>query len=197
MKTILIFLSLLLVSCGISKDKLKQKKELNFTEKSKQKTELQQSENTVSSVAVKKLFTSSVLQNKEQEKFLQTQNFQLKNNGKCSDPGTTRNVEFTDALGNKTKIPINDNTELNFGSLTEIQKENETLKAENKQQSSEIQKLEKQFNETTKKLEKAEKQLKERSVDVETKTKKNPIGSYLFTVFASIVIWEVIRRKLI
>ena len=184
----------MLLSCGVTKDKTKTKSQFE----SDQQSTLDFKSNintTIDSVGSKKDSTVVKTSSSNVKADISVlQNFTLKNSGKCENGGQTRFVSFTDATGNKTSIPVNDNTELNFDNSTDFKKQIETLTVENtslkKENSSLKTKLE-SASET-----KASSEKKESSSDDSTnvKTEKSSFSSYAFFVLLGIVVYELLKQ---
>lgn len=105
------------------------------------------------------------------------QNFILKSNGNCVENSPIRFVTITDNKGNKTEIPVNDNTELIF---------NHKKKNENKQEDSktESQQVTKEDIKQKSELKSQEKEIKNKKIttqnfsvkkNTEVKTSRLPI----------------------
>lgn len=75
------------------------------------------------------------------------QNLSLKNSGKCQDAGVVRFLSFTDKNGSKLEVPVDNNTELNFGNETNFKQENQILKSKNESLKSENINLSTRFKE--------------------------------------------------
>ncbi|MGD1319146.1 hypothetical protein [Chryseobacterium sp. 2R14A] len=193
-KLILFFMLLIFVSgCVTRKHKIKDKQE--FYQEVENKTTWQKNENTfVEKKGMKKdsLYTNNKY-NLERNHLFTSQSFQLKNNGKCGDPGVLRNIEFTDALGNRTSIPVNDNTELHFGNESFLKKEVESLKTEifNLKKENEILKSYKVDLSTKKTAQKST--ITERKGNTEVKTEKHSFWSFILVGLLSIILWETIK----
>lgn len=197
-KIILLFLLIFLTNnCTVNKHKTKDKNdtsitnEVQITEKSSVKENSVQQHNRSDSTV------SNANYNIDRSKIATLQNFSLKNNGKCAGPGSTRYVQFTDVLGNKTSIPVNDNTDLNFGSESEIKKEVESLKIENINLKKQIETLKKDKEALTAKQESQKSNIKVKVSKTDVETEKYPFWSFIVVGVLSIVFWEIIKRKFI
>jgi len=190
MKKLIIFILLLLFSCGVTKEKSKQK---NSTEAEiSSKSELQNNNNgSVNLNSTKNTLTESSVQNDfEKNKLLSNQNFVLKSNGKCAEPGAIRNVQFTDKAGNTTTIPVNDNTELSFGNQSEESKELASLKEDKRVLTNEKNDLQHRYDNSTKLLAEAQEKVKKQFSDINSKTKKNTFWQFVLCAVLAVVVWE-------
>lgn len=194
MNKFLIFLLIFLFSCGITKEKSKLKQS-EASELQSKVSEQNNSSGTVNSVATKKQLTESSTQNNfESSKLLTNQNFILKSNGKCAEPGTVRNVQFTDKAGNTTTIPVNDNTELNFGNTSEESKEIQSLKEDKRILLDEKKDLQLKYDTSSKTLSEAKEKIKKQSTELDLKTKKSSIWQFFLCAVLAVVVWELLRK---
>ncbi|MEG0760087.1 MAG: hypothetical protein RR411_01275 [Chryseobacterium sp.] len=194
MKKLIIFLLLFLFSCGITKEKSKLKQS-ETSELQLKLFEQSNSSGTVNSAATKNQLTeSSTHNNFESSKLLTNQNFILKSNGKCAEPGTVRNVQFTDKAGNTTTIPVNDNTELNFGNTSEESKEIQTLKEDKRILLDEKNDLQLKYDNSSKLLFESKEKLKKQSTELYLKQKKSTIWQFLLCAVLAVVLWELLRK---
>ena len=199
MKYLFLLLMLMLMlstSCSVFKHKTKEKAKTEI----QKKTDISKMENI--SISAKTVITAkdSAVANfnfsKEKRSSEMLQNFTLKSNGKCLDGGQIRFVNFTDKNGNKTEIPVNDNTELNFTSSDAVLEENKTLKTEIKKLKQENVQLQDSLN-VSKNLQLNEsKSSKTAIAEVETKKESKSFFSYVFVAFAAIVFWELGKKYL-
>lgn len=194
-KLLLLFLLLLLVSgCGVTKQKQKEKSQTELEEIIKATENLDVKENTVSNKAVSDSTNSITNFTVDRSKAATLQNFSLKNNGRCTDPGTIRYLNFTDALGNKTSIPVNDNTDLNFNSESEFKKEIENLKIEVTNLKKENETLKKE-NQTHIAKEVSQKtKIKAKTGKTNTETEKRSFWAFILVGVLSIIAWEFIKK---
>lgn len=129
---------------------------------------------------------------KAESSFLSSlQNLKLTNNGKCLDGGEIRFVRFTDAQGNKTEVPVNDNTELNYSSDSEILKEKTILKAEISKLKSENSDLKKEIKSSVAQNQEKSENNKTTDVKIETAKKQNSLMSYVWTAVLSILLFQI------
>ena len=194
MKKLIFIIFLMLLSCGVTKDKTKTKSEFKSAQqstldfKSNINTTIDSAGSKKDSTAVKNS-TSNV---KADVSVLQ--NFTLKNSGKCENGGETRFVNFTDALGNKTSIPVNDNTELNFDSSTDLKKQLETLTVENTSLKTENSTLKSKLESESETKVRDEKSESGSDASTDVKTEKNSFSSYAFFVLLGIVVYELLKQ---
>lgn len=144
MKHLLILL--LLISCGTrtktkTTDKVETKTEINDKTNVNTKVETE----VKAKIEVKDKVKTEV---KTEAMALQSiQNLSLKNSGKCQDPGAVRYLSYTDKNGSKMEIPVDNNTELNFGNESNFKQENQILKSENETLKTENTSLSTRFKE--------------------------------------------------
>ncbi|WP_312078334.1 hypothetical protein [Chryseobacterium sp.] len=194
MNKLIIFFLLLLFSCGITKEKSKLKQS-EASEINAKVSEQNNSSGTVNAASTKSNLTDISLQNNfERSRLQNNQNFTLKSNGKCAEPGTVRNVQFTDKAGNTTTIPVNDNTELNFGNQSEESKEIETLKADKRILQDEKNDLQLKYDKNSKLLSETQEKLNKKSTDTDVKTKKNSIWQFLLCAVLAVFCWELLKK---
>lgn len=188
--TYFIILLFFVSGCVTNKHKMKEKQESNSlletknSLKSDEKLDVESNQIRKDSISIKSKYSI------EKNELFAAQNFQLKNNGKCGDPGTLRNVEFTDVLGNKTSIPVNDNTELNFQNQSELKKEVESLKVENKQLTETITETQSKYEKAQSENNDLKQKLNTKTSNVNTKAESNSIWQFILCIVLSIVIWE-------
>ena len=192
MKALISFvtIALLFVSCTVFKHK----------EKSKEKTEIVKMENTSISSEVKSEVKAdvSVTDSTVQQTAFSisktfgsiAQNFTLKNNGKCADGGEIRFLRITDAQGNQTEIPVNNNTDLSFNSESEITRENALLKSEISNLKTENTYLKQQIDAKSDQSNQQSESIKTTDVKIETDKKQNSLISYFWCVIISVILWE-------
>lgn len=197
MKNLIFILLLLLpVSCGVFKNKSKEKSKTE----SEIKAHISAMENTsiseTKTVAKTDSSVSDFKINAQSTAATISQNFSLKQNGKCADGGETRFVSFTDKNGNKTEIPVNDNTELNFNNTDAVLAENKELHSTVSQLKSENNKLRSELSTEKENNSKISATKNESNIRSDVETKKNPLISYVFIAFAAIVFWEFGKRQL-
>lgn len=190
MKKVIIILLLLLFSCGITKEKYKQK-QIETSELSSKLYKDNNNSGTINLASTKNQFTEiSGKKNLESSKLLTNQNFSLKSNGKCVEPGAVRNVQFTDKAGNITTIPVNDNTELNFGNQSEESKEIQTLKEDKRILLNDKINLQLKYDKTQKLLTETNEKLQKKSTYTDIKTKKNTFWQFVLCAILAVIIWE-------
>lgn len=195
MKKILLFLLLPLVGgCGVSKNKQKEKQLTEIEENLKVTNQGSVKENSDSRKNVSDSTASQSKYNIDRSLASALQNFSLKNNGKCGDPGITRFVQFSDALGNKTAIPVNDNTDLDFHNETDLKKEIEILKTEKLTVKKENEKLVKSNESLSNQVNELSTKLKAKSTKSDTKTEKNSFSSFALIAVLAIVVWEILKK---
>lgn len=194
MKNLIILLSVLLIgSCTVSKQKKKDKNDTSITNEVQSNEKSSVKENSVQQNNRSDSTASNANYNIDRSKTATLQNFSLKNNGKCADPGSTRYVQFTDVLGNKTSIPVNDNTDLNFGSESEIKKEVESLKTENVNLKKEIETLKKDKQALTIKQATQISNIRVKASKTDVQTEKHSFWSFILVGVLFIVVWETIK----
>lgn len=199
-KKILLFLILLgIASCGTrlkTKNTTAQKQNVQ-TEKTHQ-SESQKEENNFEKAEVSNAENSIVQIDFEKNRQSILQNFTLKNNGKCIENSAIRFVSITDNRGNKTEIPVNDNTELHYSHQNDIQTENKALKAENerlKKEKSEIETtvtaLQKEMYIEQQKQEKIQK-----TSDLKVKSHRPTFWLFILIAVVAVIAWELIKINL-
>ena len=194
-KLLLLFLLLLIVGgCGVTKHKQKEKAQMELEEdlKTTEKTDVK--ENTSSQKSISDSTNSISNYAVDRSKASTLQNFSLKNNGRCQDPGTIRYINFTDALGNKTSIPVNDNTDLAFNSETEFKKVIETLKVEITNLKKENETLKKENKTRTAKDVSQKSKIKAKTSKTNTETEKHSFWAFILVGVLSVVLWETIKK---
>lgn len=192
-KLLIICVLMMLYSCSIMKNKNKQKQ---FTESNIQTTIRTESatkngemENSSFSDSINQKTSFSVVKSL----FSNSQKFNLSNNGKCGDPGTVRFVQVTDSKGNQTSIPVNDNTDLNFGNESKSENEILDLKIENSsliKQNDSLRKNNESLQETN--INQSS-ELITKSLELDLKTKSSPLSVFIWVGFLSIVGWELLK----
>lgn len=193
-KLITILIIFLISACTSSRQKSKEKQEtVSETDFTKERqASVNASENVKESK--KDSVSTKTSYNIVRDNLFASQNFQLKNNGKCADPGTIRNIEFTDAFGNRTTIPVNDNTELNFINETDLKNEIESLKLENNQLFETSLSIQTKYEALQNEYEVFRHNLKSKSVKTDTKTKKNTIWQFVLVAVLAVLIWETSKK---
>lgn len=193
-KLITILIIFLISACTSSRQKSKEKQqtvsETNLTKE--KKASVNASENVKESK--KDSVSTKASYNIVRDNLFVSQNFQLKNNGKCADPGTIRNIEFTDAFGNRTTIPVNDNTELNFINETDLKNEIESLKLENNQLFETSLSIQTKYEALQNEYEIFRQDLKSKSIKTDTETKKNTIWQFALIAVLAVLIWETSKK---
>ena len=184
-------------SCTVNKNKTKDKNDTSITNEVQSSETSSIKDNSIRQNNRSDSTASNANYNIDRSKIATLQNFSLKNNGKCTDPGPTRYVHFTDVLGNKTSIPVNDNTDLNFGNKSQIKKEVESLKTENFNLKKENETLKKDKEAFTTKEEAQKSNIRVKASRTDVETEKYPFWSFIVVGVLSIVVWEIIKRKLI
>ena len=192
MKALISFvtIALLFVSCTVFKHK----------EKSKEKTEIVKMENTSISSEVKSEVKAdvSVTDSTVQQTAFSisktfgsiAQNFTLKNNGKCADGGEIRFLRITDAQGNQTEIPVNNNTDLSFNSESEITRENASLKTENSKLTKEKTDLQTKYDAEVKARKDLEKKQSALQINTDSKSERSQLTAFLWCIVLTVVFWE-------
>lgn len=194
MKNIIIILLLLITSCTVSKQKMKDKNDTSITNEVQSNEKSSVKENSLQENNKSDSTVSNTNYNIDRSKTATLQSFSLKNNGKCADPGSTRYVHFTDVLGNKTLIPVNDNTDLNFGNELEIKKEVESLKTENVNLKKEIETLKKDKEALTAKQAAQKSNIRVKASKTDVETKKHSFWSFILVGVLFIMAWELIKK---
>lgn len=190
----MLLLLLFIGSCTVSKHKTKDKNDTSITNEVQSNEKSSVKENSVQQNNRSDSTASNANYNIDRSKTATLQNFSLKNNGKCADPGSTRFVQFTDVLGNKTSIPVNDNTDLNFGSESEIKKEVESLKTENVNLKKEIETLKKDKESLTVKEVDQKSNIRVKASKVDTETENRSLWAFVLVGILSIIVWEFIKK---
>lgn len=199
-KLILFFLILLgLASCG-TRHKTK------ITDQNTRKIEAEKQhqvgvENLQNSSEKKEVFTSDnatsqfVLQ-QNTESLLQS--FTLKSNGNCIENSAVRFVSITDAKGNKTDIPVNDNTELTFSHQNDIKTENLALQTENNRLKKELSEKETSNKTLKNELHSERQKVKQiqRKLDLEVQYNKPSFWLFILVGVIAIIAWELIKINL-
>lgn len=193
-KLLLIFLLLFSVGCTVSKTKSKTKDKLEISEQTKISENTTVKSSTDVKNAVSDSSGSKSNYNIDRNHSSALQNFSLKNNGKCSDPGPTRYVQFTDALGNRSTIPVNDNTDLNFENITELKKEVESLQQENANLVKSNKTFKNQVDVSEKKISDQNKLIKSLSMKSDIHKDKNPFSLYALIIVCTVVVWELLKK---
>lgn len=201
MRNLILFILILLgsVSCG-TRHKIKiadvQKREID-NEKTYQ-GETQNLENSSEKVENSSAENTIIQRNWQKETQHILQNFVLKNNGKCLENSAIRFVSITDNKGNKTEIPVNDNTELNFSHQNDIQTENQALKTENQRLKNEVSEKETHIKTLRKELysEKQKRQEIHKKLDLQVKSQKPSIWLFIALMIVSVVVWEFVKTNL-
>lgn len=192
-KLLLFFLLTAILSCSIFKNKAKQKQDfktadkVDLTLKSTEKDKGVEINSKSDSTALKTHRTAN------KSLFTNSQNFNLQNNGKCADPGTTRFVKLMDVTGNTTEIPVNDNTDLKYGNETKLENDISDLKIE-------IIDLKKQKDSIAKNYENSEntniqlsKKLESKNLQLDLQTKSSPLSAFIWVGILSIAAWELVK----
>lgn len=199
-KKILLFLILLgIASCGTrlkTKNTTAQKQNVQ-TEKTHQ-SESQKEENNFEKAEVSNAENSIVQIDFGKNRQSILQNFTLKNNGKCIENSVVRFVSITDNKGNKTEIPVNDNTELNFSHQDDIQAENKVLKAENERLKKEKSETETTVTTLQKELyiERQKQEKTQKSSDLKVKSHRSTFWLFILIAVVAVIAWELIKINL-
>lgn len=190
---LLLFLLLFIAGCTVNKHKNKEKNDTSIHNEVQSNEKSSVKENSVQNKKISDSTTSNAKYNIDRSKTAVLQNFSLKNNGKCADPGSTRYVQFTDVLGNKTSIPVNDNTDLDFRSESEMKKEIESLKTElfNLKKENETLKKDKKSLTSKKAAQKSDIRTKNSKTDI--KTEKHSFWNFILVGVLFIIVWETIK----
>ena len=190
-KLITIFLLLFIVTaCTTQKHKTKDKTKTESQQKevnsiaSEVKTETAESKVKTDSVVNNTAFSSG----KSSASVLQ--NLSLKNNGKCLDGGQIRFLKFTDAQGNMTEVPVNDNTDLDFSSTSELTKENASLKTENSKLTKEKTDLQTKYDAEVKARKNLEKKQSTLQINTDAKSERSQLTAFLWCIVLTVVFWE-------
>lgn len=192
-KLITIFL-FLIISCGVTKDKTKFKSDFDQSSAAKTNFSNDMSKKVDSTGNKKDSLFTKLNQSTVKADLSVLQNFNLKNTGKCGDGGTTRFVNFTDAAGNKTSIPVNDNTELNFNNSTDLKKQIESLSQELTEVKTENTQLKSKLDLKAKGSTTTNKKSSGSTGETNVKTKKSSFASYAFVGLLCIVVYELLRQ---
>lgn len=192
-KTLLIFTIFLVSSCSIMKNKSKEKlmsssvENTSITASTDLKIREREDIATKDSLVTKQDFKI------EKSTIATSQKINLINNGRCADPGILRFVQITDLQGNKTEIPVNDNTDLQFGNDSKFDTEISDLKIEN----SALLRQNKSYEKDTDSLQSLNtnlnKELITKSMQLDLKTKSSPLSAFIWVVLLSIAAWEILK----
>lgn len=194
MKKSIIIILLMLLSCGVTKDKIKTKSETKETQVMAVNTNKSVKKNLDSTKNLKDSTVENRSWSTVKADLSVLQNFTLRNSGKCDNAGETRFVSFTDAAGNKTNIPVNNNTELNFGTSTDFKKQIETLKIELSVVKAENTALRAKIESNAVINQKSSRNQSASNASTNVKTKKSSLPSFAFVGLLSIVVYELIRQ---
>ena len=196
MKYLLILL--LLLSCGSrTKTKTTDKTEAKVDVNDKTKVETEHDTNIKAIIGFENKAKTQI--ETEVTTLQSIQNLSLKNSGKCVDAGQVRFLSFTDKNGSKLEVPVDNNTELNFGNESNFKQENQSLKSENESLKTENTSLSTRFKEVLN-------QNKTLSENVKVLQKSNHVESqrtswttWLWFGISLIMFWEIgkfiIKRK--
>ncbi|QDP85181.1 hypothetical protein FNJ88_06240 [Chryseobacterium sp. SNU WT5] len=199
-KLLIILLLMMLYSCSIIKNKNKQKQLTELNSQTTTQTELSNKNQEVENSSFSDSTVHKSQYNGAKSLFANSQNFNLTNNGKCSDPGAVRFVQVTDSHGNQTSIPVNDNTDLQFGSQSKLETENSTLKIENSSLIKENDSIKKD-NETLQSTNiNQSAELISKYLELDLKTKSSPLSAFIWMGVLSVIAWELLKfyfKKLI
>ena len=190
-KLITIFIFLLFVGgCTTQKHKTKEKTQTEIQQKEVKSivAEVKSESNSVQLKTDSINQKTDIISNKSFEAI--AQNLSLKNNGKCTNGGEIRFMKFIDSQGNKTEIPVNDNTELNFNSNSEVTKENIALKSSVQQLTTEKTEMQSKIDSLSEENEKLDFQLYANTVNSNTDAKQNSLSSYLWCILITLIVWE-------
>lgn len=191
-KLITIFLLLFIVTaCTTQKHKSKEKTKNEFNEKEVYST----SADVLAETQTTSKKTDSTVQKTDlssSKSFASiAQNLTLKNNGKCVDGGEIRFLKFTDAQGNMTEVPVNDNTDLSFNSAAELSAENQNLKTAFANLYAEKSDLETKLKAEIEENQNSQKSDSSASTIIETDKTQNSFMSYVWCIILTILIWEI------
>lgn len=201
MKNIILFILILLglASCGTrQKTKNTAVQEQKITTEKTYQGEMQNLENSLEKAEISNAenFITQLEFQKNTQHLLQ--NFTLKNNGKCLENSTIRFVSITDNKGNKTEIPVNDNTELTFSHQNDIKIENLALQAENNRLKKELSEKETSNKTLKNELYSERQKVKQiqRKLDLEVQSNKPSFWLFILVGVIAIIVWEIIKRNL-
>lgn len=186
MKYFLILMLLVATSCVTSKHKKKEKMHASTEASQKEQTENATDLQTNISAASRDSAVQKTSFNNEKALSLVSQNLSLRNNGKCIDGGELRFLKFTDAQGNMTEVPVNDNTDVDFRTDAEIRKENTRLQEENAKLSTQNESLQNRLNEQSNTLKEIASEVLVTSSSVEKDKETDSFMSYVWTVIITI-----------
>lgn len=197
MKTFLYTLCfLLLVGCNAIKQKEKTTSSTHAETTERLNAQVQNSTQSFYSLSAKDSATTKLASVKTSQFLTSLQTLSLRNNGKCEDPGQTTYLTYRDGTGNEYSVPVNNNTELSFGS--------------DKQSSVKVDSLVQENNALTLRLEDAAvkndslmavskelwNNLETTNESLSKYSKRPTIGAMLFWCLLSIVVYKIIEVQI-
>ncbi|WP_447951335.1 hypothetical protein [Chryseobacterium koreense] len=190
-KLITIFLMLFIVTaCNTQKHKAKEKTKTEMQEKEVNSIYSEVQTKAKAVVSVKDSTTQKTDFNSSNSFGSIAQNLTLKSNGKCTDGGEIRFLKFTDAQGNKTEVPVNDNTEVNFSTAAELTAENKNLKTAFANLYTEKSDLETKLKAVTDQNRKYERSDKSATSNTKTDSERSQLTAFMWCIVLTVVCWE-------
>lgn len=191
-------LILLLLSCGTrEKTKITDKAEAKIETTDKAKVESDEETEIKAKIEVKDKAKTQI--ETEVTALQSIQNLSLKNSGKCIDGGVMRFLSFTDKNGSKLEVPVDNNTELNFGNESSFKQENQSLKTENETLKIENINLLTRFKEVLNQNKTLAEQTKSLQKSNHVQSDKTSWTTWIWFGISLILFWEVgkfiIKRK--
>ncbi|KMQ70252.1 hypothetical protein [Chryseobacterium koreense] len=189
-KLITILLMLSLAACTTQKHKTKEKTKTEIEKKEINSISSEVSNETKSVVSIMDSTTQKTDYNSSKLFGSIAQNLTLKNNGKCADGGDIRFLKFTDAQGNKTEVPVNDNTEVNFNTAAELTAENKNLKTAFSNLYTEKSDIETKLKAAQNQIRKYQESEKSASTNIKTDIERSQLTAFMWCIVLTIVFWE-------
>ncbi|KMQ70304.1 hypothetical protein [Chryseobacterium koreense] len=187
--TILLMLSLV-AACTTQKHKTKEKTKTETQKNEVNSISSEVSNETKAVVSVMDSTTQKTDYNSSKLFGSIAQHLTLKNNGKCADGGDIRFLKFTDAQGNKTEVPVNDNTEVNFNTAAELTAENKNLKTALSSLSTEKSDIETKLTAAQNQIRKYQESEKSTSTNIKTDIERSQLTAFIWCIVLTIVFWE-------
>ncbi len=180
----------LVAACTTQKHKAKEKTKTEIDKKEINSISSEVSNETKAVVSIMDSTTKKTDYNSSKLFGSIAQNLTLKNNGKCADGGDIRFLKFTDAQGNKTEVPVNDNTEVNFNTAAELTAENKSLKTALLSLSTEKSDIETKLKAAQNQIRKYQESEKSVSTNIKTEVERSQLTAFMWCIVLTIVFWE-------
>lgn len=188
MKNLLIILMCLMVaSCATKRQKNKEKIKTEIQQKETGSSATSSVTEVMATTSKKDSTVQTIDQITNRSAAIFAQNLSLKNNGKCTDGGEIRFLKFTDAQGNQTEVPVNDNTDLDYSSSAELEKENSSLKSRIESLTSENRALKSQVAANSETNYSKQLSALQQALKKDAETERNSIMSYVWCGLLSII----------